>query len=607
MKSACAFILQTAVLLASPLLAKETDLPIVNSSTMYDPRYTNKRVRFSGRVTDVFNDEVDPHYTYLIAEDEHGTAYMAFNSKGKASDLNHLVGSRISTVGLCMLTTHITGHRFIGRMITVLPRDEITVVTPCNSDAFDVSELTDGDISLDTLSKLRRCRLSGHVLATRNGGRFLLQTKDGSISQVALRSRHLPKVGDAVEVAGNVETDLHHLNLARAEWRPAEPWPFTCSVPTNASARLLLQDEAGHSAIKRMFHGRPIRTIGIVRSLPVPGFNEKIFYVESDGVTFPVDVSHVTGGIPALEVGYKVQFDGICWFEIENWRPNAPFPQFKGFTLVSRTPEDIVVVGRPSWWTAGRLLGVVGALLAAVLALLGWNWALRKVAERRGRQFFREQVARMEAELKTAERSRLAVELHDSISQVLTGVALKIKAAQAMAHANLDRALENLAIAENTLRSSREELRNCLWDLRNNILDLPDFEEAVRRTLQPHTGEIELDVHFPIPRRKLSDNTAHVILQIVRELAVNAIRHGDAKSIKVTGAMDGRGIRFSVADDGRGFDPKNRIGALQGHYGLQGIHERLERLNGEMTIESEPGHGAKVTCTIVREEMEDHE
>jgi signal transduction histidine kinase len=125
-----------------------------------------------------------------------------------------------------------------------------------------------------------------------------------------------------------------------------------------------------------------------------------------------------------------------------------------------------------------------------------------------------------------------------------------------------------------------------------------DFSEAVRRTIRPSIGGAELAVRFEIRRQRVSDSTAHAVLSIVRELASNAARHGGARHVRVAGEMQSGKIRFSVRDDGRGFDTANRPGPNEGHFGLQGIKERIARLGGSLKIESAPGVGTKVTVEI---------
>ena len=124
------------------------------------------------------------------------------------------------------------------------------------------------------------------------------------------------------------------------------------------------------------------------------------------------------------------------------------------------------------------------------------------------------------------------------------------------------------------------------------------MNDAIRRTLQQHTEGVELDIRFSVPRKSLTDNVTHALLCILRELSVNAVRHGRATRIRIAGALDGELLKFSVADNGGGFDPEARPGMSQGHFGLQGIRERVLQLEGELTIESEPGKGTRVAVSI---------
>jgi signal transduction histidine kinase len=159
-------------------------------------------------------------------------------------------------------------------------------------------------------------------------------------------------------------------------------------------------------------------------------------------------------------------------------------------------------------------------------------------------------------------------------------------------------AMRHLEFAANAIDSSRDELRNCLWDLRGSALDEPDMERAVELSLGPRAGAAALSVRFPVPRASLSDALAHAALRIVRELAVNAVRHGGAKSVAIEGRIDGDMLVLSVSDDGCGFDPASAPGIDQGHFGLQGIRERADMFGGTVSIDSAPGRGTRATVSL---------
>jgi len=233
-----------------------------------------------------------------------------------------------------------------------------------------------------------------------------------------------------------------------------------------------------------------------------------------------------------------------------------------------------------------------------LIAFVVWNRILRRLIERRSQQLFREQVAHASSDLKIGERTRLAVELHDSLSQTLTGVSFQIDAAEKARQRDPLRVEKHLSIAKRTLQSCREELRNCLWDLRNNALEETDTATAIRRTVEPHLGEAELVLDMQVSRAKLSDNTFHSILCILRELAVNAVRHGTARHVAIDGRLTAGTLTFSVVDDGCGFDPDNHPGMDEGHFGLQGISERIDTLGGDMSISSVANEGTTVTFSL---------
>ena len=122
--------------------------------------------------------------------------------------------------------------------------------------------------------------------------------------------------------------------------------------------------------------------------------------------------------------------------------------------------------------------------------------------------------------------------------------------------------------------------------------------EAVAETVRPHIGKTKLLVRFNVPRSRLSDSSAHAVLCIVRELAVNAVRHGHATDIRIAGEFKDGQIRFSVRDNGGGFDPDSRPGSAQGHFGLLGVNERISAFKGTLKIDSAIGKGTKATVIL---------
>lgn len=276
----------------------------------------------------------------------------------------------------------------------------------------------------------------------------------------------------------------------------------------------------------------------------------------------------------------------------------AALPRFKKLTLLPRTPDDIRILKDIPWWTPARLQGVIAALLCALIGALLWVRSLRALSEKRGHELLQENADKLSETLRVAERTRLAVELHDSISQNLTGVAMELEAAERCSTDCTPSLISHLNSAAGTLRSCRSELKNCIWDLKSNALEEPTIEAAIRKTLVPYLKGVELSIRFTVPRELLTDNTCHSFLSIIRELTVNGIRHGHASVIKIAGAIENNLLLFSVTDNGCGFDPKSAPGINEGHFGLEGISERLSSLGGTLTLRSAPGKGCKAVISI---------
>ena len=562
-------------------------------------------VRLTGVIADAYPDETDSNYIFLVLKDGLDTIYVGL--KKSTPD------TYARTVPLIGATVAITGGAYsylankrirLGCSVVATGLEAIEILKPA-PDPYSVPELELlANISPDKVALLGRHRTTGRVIARWKPNAFLLRTQRslGEASNMVVRieciSEELPACGATVEVAGFPETDLYRINFSRAIWRNAPALPLPSEDTTPVSAWQILNGDPRGQGLFYGLNGSIVRLGGIVRGLPNDVEREQCVYIDENGVTVPVDVSALPRPLPEIELGAKLEVTGACVFDLDNWRPNAAFPQIKGFRIVPRTDEDLRVTAPAPWWTPARFLGVIGSLAALLVAIFAWNLSLRRLAERRGRQLAAESVAHAESDLKNLERTRLAVELHDSIAQYLTGSSMEVRTAIQSYRANEPDTEAHLAIALKTIDASRGELRNCIWDLRNSTLESQDPNDAIRIALAPHLGDTELSVRFNIPRERLRDETMHAILCIVRELTVNAIRHGGATKVRVAAAIENGCLLCSVTDNGCGFTPESAPGMEEGHFGLQGIRERLDELGGTFEISSAPGKGTKAVITL---------
>ena len=155
-------------------------------------------------------------------------------------------------------------------------------------------------------------------------------------------------------------------------------------------------------------------------------------------------------------------------------------------------------------------------------------------------------------------------------------------------------ALPYLKAASLKLKNCRANLRDCIWDLRSRAFDEKSLSDAICRTVTPHLDAATLSVDCDIPCHEFSDNALHQILSVLRELAINAVRHGHATRLSVAGRMREGRLDLTIEDNGQGFDPAARPGPETGHFGLQGVSERVHRLEGSLELTSSPGHGVRI-------------
>ncbi len=556
-------------------------------------------VRTEGTVVDAFPDEVDRRYMILLLEDG-GTVVPVSFPQDAFGDRRDLVDARIRVTGV--YRRNVEGVRkFSWPNIAPCAPEDIEVLDPPPADPFSAPPLesrlylTSGEIA-----RMSRRSVSGEVLATWSGDRAMLRTDDGQIVNITLaHGNTLPPCGETIVAVGLPETDLFRINLTSARWKTAANAPRQRTEEKAESALIALWHDDRRSSLRGEAYGKLLSARGIVRTLPSSDNTDDLrFTLDTGDISFSVDVTSNREIVDTLQIGSTVQVTGRCILLTDAGRRNYSSAKVKGLALIVRSPADVVVLNRPSWWTLRRLTVVISILMAALIAIYIWNRILQRLVSRRGRELYREQVAHAVAEFKTDERTRLAVELHDSLSQALSGVACHMTVGAEAFDTDPTTAKHYLATARKMLNSCRTELRQCLFDLRSDTLEEQDFSAAIRKTLDQLETSASIAIRFNVPRQRLKDTTAHAILAIVRELTGNAIRHGSATEVKVAGCLDHGCILFSVRDNGSGFDKDNCDGPLQGHFGLEGIRNRLEKIHGTFSIDSKPGEGAKATITI---------
>lgn len=196
------------------------------------------------------------------------------------------------------------------------------------------------------------------------------------------------------------------------------------------------------------------------------------------------------------------------------------------------------------------------------------------------------------------ERNRLAREIHDTLAQGMTAVALQLEAADALAEsgADPDRIADAVKRALALTRANLAEVRRSVLDLRAAPLEGRTLAEAVTALAQPGgDAQPAISVEVTGARRPLPLRVEVGVYRVLQEALANAQRHAHAKTITMRLALQPDRVTCIVADDGRGFDT-GRV--RRGHFGLIGMRERARLLGGSLTVESARGRGTRLLLDV---------
>lgn len=229
------------------------------------------------------------------------------------------------------------------------------------------------------------------------------------------------------------------------------------------------------------------------------------------------------------------------------------------------------------------------ALCALASAVLAWQLYALRVRQMR---------ARFDAVL--AERNRIAREIHDNLAQEILGVSVQLEIVARLMSVSAETARTHLDRARQLVRGSIAEARRYVWDLRSQSLDDRDLPAALAEMTRRLAAESDVQTQFQVGGtfRPLPQQVENNLLRIAQEAVNNAVRHARARTIYVNLLFDASGVRLSVRDDGRGFDPAGQDGGRGGHFGIVGMRERAEEMGGALVIESEAGRGSEVSVGV---------
>jgi len=201
------------------------------------------------------------------------------------------------------------------------------------------------------------------------------------------------------------------------------------------------------------------------------------------------------------------------------------------------------------------------------------------------------------------ERNRLARDLHDAVNQTLFSLGLTAEATALLVDDDPAAARERLGEVQELARAAMEEMRSLIFELRPADVAADGLVGTLRKhvdVLQRVYGtRIDFDAADELAENGSRGRPAlqREVFRIAQEAIANALKHADAREVRVRLALAGEHrLLLVVADDGKGFDPG--AGATGRRLGLVSMRERAEALDAALTIDSAPGEGTTVALEV---------
>lgn len=522
-----------------------------------------------------------------------------------------LVDARVRLRGVVLDITNLRSQ-IAGLKLHANGDSDIEILDAPPADPFDAPRVAlDRLLPFSPHPETEHRKVTSGVVSFVVPGRFFYLTNGGAAVRVASGDQGIRR-GDLVEVSGFVDRSRVLAGLSEASVRvignkpPPAPEELTVSEIIKPKLRSYAEmvTEPGHPDSD----GKLVRLTGVLRRvLPRDAENNASLIVEVDKtlvrVLLPLDDRSTKSRIAGWEEGSNVELTGSCELEIDRL-DRLPWFSISGFHLWLSSADGLRVLATPPWWTPQRLgILLAGLMLVLLLALL-WGYAMRRQVAKRGRQLADEIAAReasaLEFDTILTERRRLANDLHDTLEQALTGLALQLEIVERSKTNDPSLSARHLTLARQFLERSRTEVHRTVWDLRAHGQDGRDFLEILeeRAFAMVAGSSVSISANREGEVFLLPDVIAGNLLLLAQEAVTNALKHASPRAIGVCLRFMNDQVELEVVDDGCGFDVAHCPDQREGHFGLQGMRERVKRLGGTIEIRSSAGRGTSIVARV---------
>lgn len=215
------------------------------------------------------------------------------------------------------------------------------------------------------------------------------------------------------------------------------------------------------------------------------------------------------------------------------------------------------------------------------------------IAEQKSRQKAQFLTHKVENLAVSLERTRIARDIHDSLGHTLTSLQIQLAVAQKFRQRNPEKTFEAVDTAKVLTDRCIEDVKRSLKTMRSANFDL---DRALNTLIDRHRQNQSLKISSLINLPKLSVQVSHHIYCILKEALINIEKHSLATSIRLEFYTTEDEIILKVEDNGVGFDDRQ----FHSGYGIKGMKERVQLLDGKIAIDSVRDRGTKILVTIPR-------
>jgi two-component system, NarL family, sensor histidine kinase DegS len=201
------------------------------------------------------------------------------------------------------------------------------------------------------------------------------------------------------------------------------------------------------------------------------------------------------------------------------------------------------------------------------------------------------------------ERKRIARDIHDGPAQHMANVVMKVDICKKIIQSDLDEGLKELEDLKASVKVALKEVRGIIFDLRPMSLDDLGLNQTIEENVKKIIQESDIDIQLKLkPMKPEVESIIQVaVYRIIQEVFNNIKKHSEAKHVKVRLDFGSKYLMLIISDDGVGFDVEKTIKQVKtkGYsYGLIGILDRVNQLQGDINIKSSEGAGTTYTVKL---------